>query len=465
MIMEDHLVRFGERLGADYVEIRREETRGTVLEMKNGMLEKAISASDVGYAIRVLASGRWGFSSANREDRAALEGAVAAAVRCARSASSAPGEEITLPEMEGAKGRVEWKARRDPEDMDMEGKHSILAEVDGAVRDNGDVRVFTGAYSDGLRHVRVVSSLGMEVESTVVRTVIQGMVVGSRGGRMAQYRFRIGGTRGLELFDEEEPVEKGREASEAVSRILDARAAPAGRFPVVADPALTGVFIHEALGHGVEGDIVSSGGSVFTGRLGDEVASPLVSVYDDPTWEGAFGSFPFDDEGLPARKKTIIERGVLRGYILNMESARKLGLEPNGGARAESYSYSPQVRMSNTYIAGGDMTFEELLEDIKLGVYAKGTRGGQVDTARGTFQFGAQEAFLIEDGELGMPLRDVALAGSILDILKNIDGLGSDLRLGDPGFCGKGGQMVPVGDGGPHIRIKEAVVGGTGGGE
>ena len=193
--------------------------------------------------------------------------------------------------------------------------------------------------------------------------------------------------------------------------------------------------------------------------MGRRVASPPVTIVDDPTVPGAFGSFPFDDEGLRGRRKVLIDRGVLRSYILDRECAWRLGLEPNGGARAESHSARPLVRMSNTFILPGDRAEEELFEGIKYGIYARGTRGGQVDTARGSFQFSCREAFLIERGEVTYPLRALALSGSILETLMSVEAAGRELEIKEPGYRGKG-QTVPVGDGGPHLRVRGVAVGG-----
>jgi len=194
-------------------------------------------------------------------------------------------------------------------------------------------------------------------------------------------------------------------------------------------------------------------------EMGRKIGSELVTIFDDPTILGAFGSFPYDDEGVKARKKMLIERGILTGFLNSRETAGEMNTEPNGSARAQSAGSPPLVRMSNTLIGNGELSFEELIEDIAHGVYLKGTRGGQVDTAKGMFQFNAAEGYLIEKGNLTYPLRDVSLSGSTLDTLNNIDALANDFKLGSPGFCGKG-QLVPVCDGGPHVRIRDAVVGG-----
>jgi TldD protein len=227
----------------------------------------------------------------------------------------------------------------------------------------------------------------------------------------------------------------------------------------IVDPDMTGVLVHEAFGHASEADLVLAGESILDGRLGEKLGADGVTIFDDPGMDGGFGSFPYDDEGVPGTRKVLMEDGVLTSFIHSRETAGRLGQEPNGAARAQDHSSRPLVRMSNTCMEAGDMSQEEIFETVKEGIYLKGTRGGEVDPAKGTFQFGAQEAFLVENGEVSRPLRDVALMGSILETLLNVDGIGKDFTLASPGFCGKG-QTVPVCDGGPHVRFLDAVVGG-----
>ncbi|MEE8357896.1 MAG: TldD/PmbA family protein, partial [Candidatus Hydrothermarchaeales archaeon] len=235
---------------------------------------------------------------------------------------------------------------------------------------------------------------------------------------------------------------------------------PSGAFDLVLDPNLTGVFIHEALGHAVEADLILQDESILKGKLGEEIASDLVTVYDDPTLEGSFGFYSYDSEGVKGEKTTLIEDGVLKSYLHSRETSSRLGQRNTGNARAQSFGNQPIVRMSNTYVKPGDHDIEELFEGIKHGIYLKGSKGGEVDTARGVFQFSAEEGFLIEEGEITKPIKDVALSGETLEILRRISALGNDFDL-SIGFCGKAGQAVPVGDGGPHIRTF-ATVGGTG---
>ena len=199
--------------------------------------------------------------------------------------------------------------------------------------------------------------------------------------------------------------------------------------------------------------------SCLDGKLGQNIGNDLVTVVDDPTLMGGYGAYPVDDEGVNTREKVLIKNGVLTEYLNHRETAHHFGVDPNGGARAQDGLHHPLVRMSNTMIHGGTHAdIDELMEDVQYGVYACGTRGGQVDTGRGSCQFAAQEAWLIENGELTRPLKDVSVSGLTLEILKNVDGLTRDASLASPGFCGKG-QTVPVGDGGPVMRISEALVG------
>ena len=452
------IVNKGLDMGASYCDIRYGKSKVTAMEVKDGELKKASSGEEEGVGIRVLYDGVWGFFSTNDTSEESLTNALTAAMKMARSGSTKAKEKVGLCEVDVIRDKVIWKPKKDPNDVPMTEKHKILSDMDETIHKIEGIHTVTSAYSEGTVEKRFLSSEGADIQIEMTRVVVQVNLVAREGAKVIGYRGRIGGTCGFELFDAQDPVEKGVKLGESAVRVLRAKRSPSGRFPVVADHELTGVFIHEAVGHATEGDLVTSGDSILEGQIGEIIASENVTIVDDSTVKAAFGSFPYDDEGVKGEKKQLIRNGVLEGYILNRETAYKLGMESNGGARAESFTARPLVRMSNTYIENGDHSLEELLKDTDYGIYAKGTRGGQVDTAKGSFQFSAQEAYLIEKGELTIPLRDVSLSGMTLKTLNNIDAVGNDFALGDPGYCGKG-QLVPVGDGGPHIRIREAVVG------
>jgi TldD protein len=267
-----------------------------------------------------------------------------------------------------------------------------------------------------------------------------------------------GGAKGFEVIQKEDLELMGRTAATKAVRLLDASPPPSGRFPIVMDSELTGVFIHEALGHASEADLILQNDSILKGKMDAQIGSSLVTIIDDASMD-AFGYYAYDAEGVKTKKNVLVEDGVLVSLLSSRETAAKLDISSSGNARS-GVGDQPIVRMSNTYLKPGEMSFEELIEDIDDGIYLKGSRGGQVDTGKGVFQFNAAESFIIDNGEVKDPLRDVSLSGNILEILQKVDAVGSDFHLG-VGFCGKAGQTAPVGDGGPHTRVSEATVGGA----
>jgi TldD protein len=293
-------------------------------------------------------------------------------------------------------------------------------------------------------------------ESTVALSV---NAVASEGESIQFSHGSLGGVKGFEVLKDEDLEKFGRNIGEKAVRLLNASKAPSGKFPIVTDSELTGVFVHEALGHASEADLILQNDSVLKGKLGSKIGSDLVTIVDDASMD-AFGHYDYDAEGTKTKKNILVENGVLKSLLSSRETASKLGLESSSGNARSSISKQPIVRMSNTYLEPGDLSFEELIEDIGEGIYLKGSRGGQVDTGKGIFQFNAVESFKIENGKVTTPLRDVSLSGNILETLNNVSAVGSDFKM-SVGFCGKSGQTVPVGDGGPHIKIMDAMVGGA----
>ena len=321
-----------------------------------------------------------------------------------------------------------------------------------------EVHSVTTAYADARIAKEFLSTDGARIEWSMTRSVAQIHFTARRDGHLAGRSTRVGGTRGWELFALEDPIAKASQAAKSAVAQLGAPSPKGGRMPVVIDPELAGVFAHEAVGHASEADLVAAGESCFKGRIGERLGIEGLHIHDDSTLEGAFGSIPFDDNGVPGQDKPLLQDGVLVGFMSDRERAAELGITANGASRAQDFQSRPLVRMSNTLIDAGDHAEDEVF-DVKDGIYCKGSRGGQVDTARGTFLFNAQDAWRIENGEITTPLRDVSLTGDILSTLHHIDALGKEQRLGDPGYCGKG-QWVPVCDGGPTVRIQDCLVGG-----
>ena len=445
--------------GAGYADLRILRVERTRLELKDGELKEAVEGSEAGFGLRVLVNGSWGFASANSLEPREGEAAVQRALSLARATSARSGEPVTLAPVPVVTDQVLWSPREDPRDVSIEDKLEMLRDMEAAARTSEHLATVTTAYTEGTRRVEMLTSEGTRLVHGQTRVIAIANLTGRKEGVMSSFRTRVGGVGGFEVFRTEDPVERTTRAAGSLETLLDAGRAPGGRMTAVVDPDMTGVLVHEAFGHASEADLVLAGESILDGRLGEKLGADGVTIFDDPTIGGAFGSFPFDDEGVLASRKVLMEDGVLKCFIHSRETAGRMGQEPNGAARCQDHASRPLVRMSNTCMAAGDMSREELFEDVREGIYLKGTRGGEVDVAKGTFQFGAQEAFLVEGGQVTRPLRDVALMGSILETLMNVDGIGRDFSLASPGFCGKG-QTVPVGDGGPHVRFHDAVVGG-----
>lgn len=453
----NRVFRRAEKLGATFCDIRTAAGTGTTLSYKDGELVKAVSEKDKGAGVRALYEGNWGFHSMDGPYDVAKS--AENAVELAKGLASVKRGGVQLAPISPPKDSIPLDVNEDPRDVDISAKVELVKDLIDIFGEFPELNSAQVNLSDGVSEKRYFSSEGSEVSFYQSRVLLSAQLSARDERGVVGYRMRVGGTGGYELLDRERIREKAREAARSTIRLLGAGSAPSGRYTVIADPDLAGVFAHEAVGHATEGDLVLSGDSILKDRTGERIGSQKVTIFDDPTLSGGFGSFPYDDEGIRTGKKVLIEGGRLRQYLTNRETANALNVEAYGSARAQSCTSVPLVRMSNTMIDAGDLSFEELTEDIDHGIYLKGTRGGQVDTAKGMFQFNAQEGYLIEKGELTQPLRDVSLSGHTLETLGNIDALGDDLRFGSPGFCGKG-QIVPVCDGGPHIRIVDAIVGG-----
>lgn len=441
-------------LGASYADARIETTDEQRISIQDGELRDVIGGIETGFGFRALVDGSWGFASSNDLGPASLRAAAEHAVALAKAGGTGT---VALAPIQPIQARVHWKPRINPRDVSAEDKQELLNDMAAAVA-RPEVKSITTSYSDSLVSKRFLSTDDARIEWSMARSVAQVHFTARRDGHLAGRGTRVGGTRGWELFSREDPVAKAERAAKSAVDQLGAPTPKGGRKTVVIDPELAGVFAHEAVGHASEADLVAAGESCFKGRIGETLGIDGLTIHDDSTLPGAFGSVPFDDNGVPGQDKPIMEHGRLVGFLSDRERAAELGITANGAARAQDFHSRPMVRMSNTMIDAGSHAEDEVF-DIKDGIYCRGSRGGQVDTARGTFLFNAQDAWEIKNGELTRPLRDVSLTGDILSTLHNIDALGKKQRLGDPGYCGKG-QWVPVCDGGPLVRIQNCLVGG-----
>ena len=447
-------------LGAQYAEVRLVALTDSSISMRDGNLEKAIPGQEIGATLRVLADGSWGVHSTT--DISSIPSQIESTVKLAKAVAARRSKNdtpINLAEVPIIEDSVHWSPKRDVRNTELTEKLEYMNDLYKSASGHEKIVSVMCGWHDEHIHTEFLSSEGMNRVWSFQRTLINAMVTAREASEVVSYRTRHGGEGGLELIEDCDLESLGSNAKDSALKLLTAKRAPSGKMPLIADRDLTGVYIHEALGHPCEADLVAAGDSCLDGKLGKKIGSDIVTVIDDPTIRGGYGAHPIDDEGLDTTEKCLIKNGILTEYLNHRETAHHFGIKPNAGARAQDGLHHPLVRMSNTLIKGGTHSdLDELLEDIDHGVYACGSRGGQVDTGRGSFQFAAQEAWLIENGELTNPLKDVSVSGLTLEILQNVDGLTKDSRLAAPGFCGKG-QTVPVGDGGPIMRISQALVG------
>ncbi|HIH61489.1 MAG TPA: TldD/PmbA family protein [Methanobacteriales archaeon] len=437
---------------ADYADIKMGESTSNSLLMKDGKIQEIKTGHDTGIRVRVLNRGSWGLAYTSNPSK------IDKIAKKALKLSKRMGGEVKMTPYPPIVDSIGSEARKPPSTVPVEDKKRTLLDIHKAASIDKIIST-TINYVDTETKTLFYNSEGSNIESEEVRVALFLNTVASDGLQIQMGHDSIGGCHGFEILEGEDLERIGRETSEKAVRLLSAKTPPSGRFTILTDPKLTGVLIHEALGHATEADLVLQDDSILKDGLGKRIGSKDVRIVDDPTMD-AFGHYHYDAEGVKASPTILVEDGILKSYLTSRETAKKLGLEPTGNARS-MISENPIVRMSNTYLEPGDWNFDEMIEGIKYGMYLKGSRGGQVDTGKGIFQFNAAESFLIEDGEIKEPLRDVSLSGDITETLKRVDAIGSDFKM-NIGFCGKAGQTVPVGDGGPHLRVKEVMVGGSG---
>ena len=441
------------RQKVDYIDIRFGMGENTSILMKDGNVDEINTGMSLATRVRVLNNGAWGF--AYTSDLSKIDEITETALKLSDSLKG----DVKLSESEIIKDKVEVDVKIPFKDVSIEEKKDIMRDANDAATIE-KVNSTTVSYADSEVNELFMNSEGSEIQVKTDR-VRMALNASATDGEIIQFGHgSLGGVKGFEAISEVDIEEFGRNIGEKAVRLLDAKPAPSGQFPVIADPELTGVLIHEALGHATEGDLILQNDSILKGKIGEKIASDIVNIFDDASRKDGFGYYPYDVEGVKTKPNQLVKNGELISLLNSRETASKLGMKSSGNARS-IIADQPIVRMSNTYLQPGDNTFEELLEDIPNGMYLKGSRGGQVDTGKGIFQFNAAEGYLIEDGEITTPLRDVSLSGNILETLKNIDAIGNDFKL-SVGFCGKDGQTAPVGDGGPHTRILNALVGGMG---
>jgi TldD protein len=440
--------------GGDFAEIFCEERAGFGISIDESRVERPQSGRERGAGIRVVSGDSTRFAHVDglaEDDLLRAADALAAAQQGAATA--------VLPIEAAAPPKLQ-EIEIDPASVRAERKAELLRELDERARAaGGEVAQVSASYSEGRRRVDVANSEGLRASDDRTRVRLGVQVVAHRDDAVETGFETLGAHRGFELL-EEDPARIAEQAARKALELVGADPAPAGEMTVVVGGGFGGVLFHEMTGHGLEADAVQKGASVYAGKIGEKVAQPLLTAYDDGGMPGEWGTGAIDDEGTPCQRTAVIEEGRLASYLYDRLRAGHDGTESTGNGRRESFRDLPIPRMTNTYIARGEGEPEEIIAEVERGFYAVSFGGGQVEPATGDFVFGVSEGYLIEDGKVTRPCRGATLIGNCLQALARIDAVGSDFEM-KTGFCGKAGQRAPVGTGQGHVRIRGITVGGT----
>ena len=448
----------GEALGrgGDLADLYVERRASTVLGLDDSRVENVSSGRDDGAGVRVIAGERASYAYTNVLE----EGTLLEAARAARAG------------LEGSASRVSTDLRRvsgptshpvviRPEEVGAADKARALMAADDAARSTGElVRQVSANLLDVRQKILVATSDGLWAEDDRTRVRIAINVVAAKDGQIATGFEAPGHSGGFELLDTFPPHALGQQAARKALTMLDARPSPAGEFPVVLAPGTGGVLIHEACGHGLEADTLVKQASVYAGREGERFGSESVTIVDDATDVGAWGSFGIDDEGTPAQRTVLFDKGVLVGHMSDVRSAQRIGRSPTGNGRRESYAHLPIVRMTNTYLLPGNEAADDIIGSVDRGVYAATFSGGEVNPANGNFVFGMAEAYMIENGAIAYPIKGANLIGNGPQVLGVIEAVADDFGRKE-GVCGKDGQHAPVTNGMATVLLGKMTVGGT----
>src|SRR5712691_5918544 len=446
--------------GGEYADLYFEYLATSSIGIDEGIVKSATEGVTLGVGVRVIAGERTGYAYSDDLSPEKIRKAARVAAHIARGPAT-----VVKTGFEEARKHNLYPMLTTPHEMGLEERVDLVKRADRAARAY-DSRVFQvqATYADSLRNVLVATSEGRLSFDRQPMARMGVMVLAREGDGPPQHGYSGGGGRvTLDFFlNEKTPEHFAREAARQAIVQLDAVDAPAGEMPVVLGAGWPGILLHEAVGHGLEADFNRKGTSAFSGRIGQQVASPLCTVIDDGTIGSRRGSLNVDDEGVVTQKNVLIENGILRGYLQDTLSARLMKSHSTGSGRRESYQHIPMPRMTNTYMLAGDSDPAEIIRSVPKGLYCATFGGGQVDITSGNFVFSATESYLIENGKVGAPVKGATLIGNGPDALTRVSRVGGDLQLDEGvGTCGKDGQSVPVGVGLPTIRIDAMTVGGT----
>ncbi|MDQ4094822.1 MAG: TldD/PmbA family protein [Actinomycetota bacterium] len=441
--------------GGDLAELFVEDRRSLGLRLDARRVEDVSSGRDAGAGIRVVSGERSSYAYTNLLSQEGLLDAARAA-RAGLTEGPTPLADLRRVHPGGS-----HPVRVPLDEVDPERKVAALVEADDAARaQSGEVAQVVASYAEVTQKVLIATSDGRLASDDRTRVRFAVQVVATRDGEIATGFEAPGHSGGFELLEARPPAALAEKAAVKAVRMLDARPAPAGEFPVVLAPGTGGVLIHEASGHGLEADTLVKDASIYANRHGERFGSDKVTIVDDGTDSGAWGSVGVDDEATPSQRTVLFDRGVLVGHLSDRRSAKKIGAEPTGNGRRQSYAHLPIVRMTNTYLLPGKDDRDDIIKSVDRGVFAATFAGGEVKPVTGNFVFGMSEAYMIENGEIAYPIKGANLIGNGPRVLGVIEAVADDFDRKE-GVCGKDGQHAPVTNGMSTVLLGRMTVGGT----
>ncbi|HHW19724.1 TldD/PmbA family protein [Thermodesulfovibrio thiophilus] len=439
-------------LKGDYVDIFWEEKTANQIQMEENKVQKCSTVFDNGLGVRLIIDGKTFYAYTNDLTKRGID-ELLSSLKNYRHSECIINLKKVFPS-------TQFVIKKNPQDVEIAEKIKFVKRAnDISWTQSKKIKQVKVLYGETFQKIKIANSEQYFTEEERVHTLFLIHAVASEDGVIQTGYEAYGGLKGLELFDEISPETLANAATQRALMMLNARKIKGGRMPVVISSKAGGTIIHEAVGHGLEADLVQEGLSVYSGKLGEKIASEIITVIDDSTLPNMRGSYLFDDEGTPSQKTVLIHEGILTNYLYDKYAAMNDGKASTGNGRRQSYEHYPIPRMSNTLIAPGNHSPEEIIRSVDKGFFVNKMGGGQVNTVTGEFVFEVQEGYLIENGQISEPVRGVLLIGTGQEILKNIDMVGNDLGF-SIGTCGKNSQGVPVTDGIPTVRIPEIVIGG-----
>lgn len=447
------------KTGVSFSDVRIEDTVTTIIEMTDGVTTKSIASRLKGAGIRAFIDGAWAFAQTTDLTPKGMRETGESVAKLALATKTKVDEKFVM-DGPSFRDKLRFNPKKHFNDITIEDKIAYVKMIDEQTHSYDSRIVNTRTvYGDLWTELHIANSLGtsISVENSLPRVI---SVSTAKDGSNRQRAFKSYGVRGgYERMESEEPQTIGEASARLAVDLLSSVAAKGGSYDVIMDPVLNGVMVHEAFGHACEADNWPAHSTVLEDKVGERVGPDHLNLSDDPTMPGERGSYEYDWEGTRTKKRLLVKDGILTELLHTLETSVRLELEPNGAGRAQSFMHEPLARMSNTIMEPGEWDVEELIADTNGGVLLCSFNYGYTDPSKGQFMFQASHGYLIENGELGQMVRDVSLAGQILDVLSKIDAVGNDFLM-DAGTCGKNGQMIPDMSGGPHARIRNIPVGG-----